>query len=493
MLTYYVKIRVSVLIFARRVDCCNQYLHRNRIEMNEMPSKKECVDHYFQEDNMEKQLLGNVVIFGTGDNMIHSYKFISSMYNVVTFVDNNKNKQTFHIAGKPVIGAEEITKVNYDYIIVTPTLHQSICQQLLNHGIAREKILLLRDLVDYSQYKGNASVAFCLQGGLGDYLSAANYIWHLAKEILSPSCNIDIYCTSGTNYAHSVFDGSELVCHVYDTMLDNIEFSDYDLVVRLEPYPVIIHRDDYFLSRLLPKAVDYVLECERFQILYGQILCGNQFSVNRATVFQEIHECNWLKSPDVNGFLRISDEYQYPLSVLNSTTPGMLDDCDPWVTLCSLSNGNVRDWPKENWDFLREWLFKKYADRQIVDIVGKEDSEYVVDFIQSGNIIRSRLNLNELSIILQGSKLTVGTDSPLIHLRYALHGGPSIVLFGATSDRVRGCPGNLNLRGAGCKHWCEGVADNWEQRCLREQEGPPCMASITPEWVIEKVESFCKE
>ena len=432
--------------------------------------------------------MGKALVFGTGDNMLHAYKYINDHYEAVAFIDNNANKQGMIIDGKPVISIHDLNWFDYECIIVTPTLHQSICKQLLDYGVAREKIILLQDLVDYSQYKGTAKIAFCLQRSLTDYLVAANYIWHFAKVLLSSAGYIDIYCASGSKYAHFVFEGNELVQHIFDSPLEFVEFSDYDLVVQLNPYPVVLRRNDRFLSRLLPNAVDYVLSCERFRIDYGQLSCGNQFSHNRLTVFHEIQGYNWLRAPDASGFLGLVDDYRFPLPVLKTPVPQVLKDGKPWVTICTLSNGDVRDWPQAYWDSFRAWLIKAYADRWIMDIAGREGNEFFVNCMRCGEIVRQRLSLSELAFLLRDSKLMVGTDTPLIHLRYALHGGTSIVLFGATSEKVKGCPGNENLRGLGCKHWCEGVAECWEQRCLRGQEVPPCMESITPEWVIERVE-----
>lgn len=419
--------------------------------------------------------------------MFHAYKYISEQYEVAAFLDNNANKQGMIIDGKPVISIHDLNRFDYECIIVTPSLHQSICMQLLDFGVPLEKIILLRDLVDYSQYKGMAKFAFCLQGNLTDYLVAANYIWHFAKNLLSSSGYIDVYCTSGSGYAHFVFEGNELVQHIFDSALEFFEFSDYDLVVQLNPYPVVLRRDDYFLPRLAPKVVEYALVCERFRIFHEQLLGGSRFTENRPIVFQEIRGDNWIQAPDIERFLGASDDYQYVLPLPEGRDLQIMEDKLPWVVLCSLSSESVKDWPETYWNSLRNWIVKTYAEHWIVDIVGIEDNEYLVDWMRFEKKICTRLSLREMAVLLRESKLAVGTDNPLIHLRYAVHGGPSIVLFGATSEKAWGCPGNENLRGTGCKHWCEGVTEYWRKRCIRGRDMSPCMASITPEWVIGEI------
>ncbi|MDR0680068.1 MAG: hypothetical protein LBF42_03535 [Puniceicoccales bacterium] len=72
----------------------------------------------------------------------------------------------------------------------------------------------------------------------------------------------------------------------------------------------------------------------------------------------------------------------------------------------------------------------------------------------------------------------------MVHIKRFLS-GRSIVLFGATSADLFGYPENINITGPGCKSWCEWVTDDWDRKCPRGFEEAPCMASITPEMVME--------
>jgi hypothetical protein len=68
----------------------------------------------------------------------------------------------------------------------------------------------------------------------------------------------------------------------------------------------------------------------------------------------------------------------------------------------------------------------------------------------------------------------------------------SIAIFWPISEKVFGYPENINLRGDGCRDWCEWVSNDWEQKCLRGLNEAPCMASVSPEMVREAADKFLR-
>jgi len=427
------------------------------------------------------------IVFGIGENMFRAYSRLVSNYEIVAFLDNNESAHGNKIADAPITSIKNISSFVYDFIIITPSNHEPIRRQLLELGIKRENIMLLRDMADYSYSKSTLTIAFCLSGNLTNYLIAANYMWHVAKSILPNSHNIDVYSASGNEYAHFAFDNSDLARRIYDFSLSKDDFVNYDMVVELDSYPNILYYDEYILSRIAPKIIDYILDCKRFHILYGQILGKESFMRNRWVVYQEITGRMWLQISD------ISEKYKYPLPMSKESVFDFPVGGGAFITICSTQSGTVRDWPKNYWDSLRSCLLDAYAYYWILDIVGIESGEYSVIWICGDKKISRRLSLSQIALLMRETILFISADNSLVRLRYALHGGASIVLFGPTSEKVGGCPGNENIRGLGCKHWCEGVSKNWERNCLLGEEPSPCMASITPEWVMEIAEQCLGE
>jgi SAM-dependent methyltransferase len=52
---------------------------------------------------------------------------------------------------------------------------------------------------------------------------------------------------------------------------------------------------------------------------------------------------------------------------------------------------------------------------------------------------------------------------------------------------------NINIIGTGCSSWCELVTLDWAEKCSRGFDEAPCMASITPECVMEAANKLIGE
>jgi len=92
--------------------------------------------------------------------------------------------------------------------------------------------------------------------------------------------------------------------------------------------------------------------------------------------------------------------------------------------------------------------------------------------------------------LLKEAYLYIGVEGGLVHLRQAVHGGTSVVLFGPTDPLVYGYEGNINLRGDGCQFPCEGFENSrWTTTCSNECK-KACMWSLTPEIVMEEIEKY---
>jgi hypothetical protein len=66
-------------------------------------------------------------------------------------------------------------------------------------------------------------------------------------------------------------------------------------------------------------------------------------------------------------------------------------------------------------------------------------------------------------------------------------------MLGTTATELLGYPENVNLRGNGCPSWCEWVSNDWQKKCPRGFAEAPCMASISPEMVMDGAEKLLGE
>lgn len=90
--------------------------------------------------------------------------------------------------------------------------------------------------------------------------------------------------------------------------------------------------------------------------------------------------------------------------------------------------------------------------------------------------------------IVNHAALLVDNEGGMVHLRHALRGGSSVVLFGPTSKAVFGYPENENISSSVCDHWCEWQIPDWQYVCARlGTPGHPCMDAIRTEDVLAAV------
>ena len=82
-----------------------------------------------------------IIIFGAGPTGKRAYAFYREFCDVVAYADNNEAIQETDIGGVPVVSAEQIVNMAYDYIVIASVPgYDSICRQLENYGVAQEKI-----------------------------------------------------------------------------------------------------------------------------------------------------------------------------------------------------------------------------------------------------------------------------------------------------------------------------------------------------------------
>jgi hypothetical protein len=93
-------------------------------------------------------------------------------------------------------------------------------------------------------------------------------------------------------------------------------------------------------------------------------------------------------------------------------------------------------------------------------------------------------SLGQVAAVLKQSLFHLDGDAGMVHMKKFLN-GRSIAMFGTTSAKLLGYPENINLTGNGCKNWCEWVKSDWQHKCIRGFHEAPCMASITPEMVMD--------
>jgi hypothetical protein len=93
--------------------------------------------------------------------------------------------------------------------------------------------------------------------------------------------------------------------------------------------------------------------------------------------------------------------------------------------------------------------------------------------------------LPELAAVIRGSALHIDGESGVVHIAACL-GVRSCVVFGPTSWSYFGYRDNINLAPLACGD-CWWTEWDWRQRCIRGDAVPRCVASTSPERIVEAI------
>lgn len=395
------------------------------------------------------------LIFGIGDNFISQRFWLHENFEIIALVDNSSVKQGIVIDGLLVVSLKEAMGYKFDLIIVTPTDSVPLAEQLLHVGVPREKIVFLTELVP-GVGSDRLRIAFVVFGGYSDRLFALNYIWHFKRKYMLERDILDVF-----------YEGDEKKCAE----------EKYQLVIRIVRYPEIIKAALETLAKLSPEVLDYVQQCQKFRLLNGRYFEDGFGYAGQASVSEIIKGRRRIQQPDIYGMLGIGEEYLYPLSIDREETECLarFGICNRrFVTFSKGAKQYVKSWSGERFDKVLMWIAGEYPNLLTIELTDSTDIE-------------------DRKVLLKNSLLHIDTDSDNVHLRHALHGGPSVVLFGAAPAAFYGYSENHNLTGKGCGHFCEGASDGWEERCLAGGGRPACMEAVTVEMVEHHVRKILGE
>ena len=97
----------------------------------------------------------------------------------------------------------------------------------------------------------------------------------------------------------------------------------------------------------------------------------------------------------------------------------------------------------------------------------------------------NKTTLHEAVNLIAGAVLHVDNEGGFVHIASAL-GVQSAVVYGPTPSDYFGYPGNIALDPPVCGD-CWWLTSSWMSRCLRGHDRPPCLATQSPEAVVDKI------
>ncbi len=326
-------------------------------------------------------------------------------------------------------------------------------------------------------------IGFRIVGGLGDFLLNCNYLHYLREYIKDSPFQIDLWVEPKRVQMARYFTNQPVFAD-----LGYKDYSQYDLFIRLCRLPEVTHANQRRIRSYSEKLADLV-----------------DFYLSRKKDLQIPHICRVFKNvsmgikryqeADLGALLNIEEEYreEIPLPENREERFKALGVAEKFMTLSrstdvthrlSTTARGTKLWPQERYEELIPLLKKDFPQYQLVQLGASLDRSPKMKGIDL--CLVGKTSFDDLKILLKDSACHIDGEGGFVHLRHALHGKPSVVIFGPTSWEYYGYSENINLHSDQC-YSCEGIRKRWYQQCPRGDYPPPCLGGITPENVLVAV------
>lgn len=338
-------------------------------------------------------------------------------------------------------------------------------------------------------------IGVAMGGGFGDILIGANYILYL-REYLTP-LNVHIDCYSGNlGAAKNAFGGSDIIDGLYKNIYHN-KARKYDCYISIiESFPNIINYNESKIKSLSPKLWTLVEECLNAEKIIEKTIKYHPKNNSAAYIASLIQGRNRVQINDVGNILGIEPTIKFIPSI----------NIDEQETLIKFNLNNIKYITINRcvgelnsfWDSNKMWALE-YCN-QLVSMIKTDFNQ--IKIIQIGHSLErspiianvddclvGRTTFEEAKVVIKNSLLHIDGEGGLVHLRHALRGGTSVVLFGPTAPEFYGYPENINIKTDACPHWCDWVINDWQTHCLNKN----CMNSITPDIVYGKIKNVLNQ
>ena len=334
-------------------------------------------------------------------------------------------------------------------------------------------------------------IAFKFEGGYGDYLICANFLEYFRERFGSPDICFDLYGSSSLKDIYNYEIPNVRVCPESDFNFD-FDNAGYDLVFKIAKRNALLYADEDKITRIFPALFGYVQLCKKYRDENRRIFDANPELDSLTSAASEIKGLKRIQEADIYGYFGITEDFRFRL-LIKENEDGYLKSLGlqkrkfilvhrGWYAK-ETGGVHVKTWSLESCSDLIPRLKATFPDYKIV-LFGELASQSPKPDGSDLNLLE-KTTLNQAKVLLKHAALLVDNEGGMVHLRHALHGGKSVVLFGPTSKVVFGYSENENISSSACGHWCEWMSPDWRYVCIKTgKHDHPCMDAITTDDVI---------
>jgi hypothetical protein len=329
-------------------------------------------------------------------------------------------------------------------------------------------------------------VAVNVTGGIGDYVVIARALRDMAA--LSAVLRFHVFCPSAES-GKWVFGSLPCVEGVFDSVFLARVKLQYDLVLNMGQFLYPADDEQVNLKRLTRLAPSFVQALAHAMKAHKRwdVFIEHQPTMDGAfghtAVALGLNRYTFLQS-----MLGLAPgPLALPLVCDNTTAAELSTRFERWITINTgfdptfptVSRYATKCYPPEHWQrFVR--AFKEKCHDVAVIQIGAKTSISIPGVDE--NLV-SATSLAQAAAILKRAIFHVDNEGGLVHVAASL-GTRSIVLFGPTSVKYFGYPGNVNLSSGVCGD-CWWATDHWMDRCPRGYGQPKCLLELDPNHVAD--------
>ena len=340
-------------------------------------------------------------------------------------------------------------------------------------------------------------IAFRTNGGFGNVLIHANFIKQFREKFSNPNINITVFGHPIKEMTEAIFKEQNFVDSYYNyTDLKDSDFDYYDLVIDIHSYPDIRKANYSKIHAINPNLYNLLMIWKNFRNNdnVSRFFTLRPILNSQIYIYSILNEKNCLNVADIDNALGLAPDFTLELKcnkdekqVLHTLKlqPQKFITVQRGVNPFSGTTEAPKMWPVEYYEKLIKLLKIKFPRIKIVQL--GESSERCKPLKGVDINLLGKTDWDDLKILLKHALYHIDGECGMVHLRKALHAGPSIVLFGPTPIEFFGYIGNINLQAGPCKN-CAALTDTWQKKCIRGDK--VCMYSLTPEKVIKAINDY---
>ena len=363
----------------------------------------------------------------------------------------------------------------------------------IEHKIRKDNAPLSAKKID-KRKESDICIAVQLKGGIGDQLIGTNYVKALYDKISDGKTKIDVFCRP---YINELFlQKQTFINDIFPEQDFNIQSGKYDVYLKLDRFPVVLRYDEKRITKNMV-FLKYVRLLEAFRRAYPRFFNFGTSYDGVAAIYSIINKKKRIQQCDVDGFLKIAENFKFKIQCPQSS---ILKEYslkkDKYITVhrgCDTNHyaNSNKLWPLESYNQLTAMIKSHYPQYKIVQLGVNEKRCPTINNVDVNFV--GKTILTDIPEILKNSVLHIDCEGGFVHIRHAVEGGVSIVLFGPTSKDFFGYSENINISSNVCPHWCEHLREKWDENCILTHGEPLCMKAIAAKKVFSSVSKILSE